>query len=93
MRLLPLYRGPMDQDIPESFGYRYPFRCATCGPIQEIHTIETRRPSETDLSDLGDGYDYCPNCGSTDVSENDDPKPFRAVRRRRIHSHQLETAA
>ena len=86
MRLRPHDHGPMPCDIPEAFGYRAPFRCATCGPIQETRSVETIRPSWDD--------DYCPNCGSTDVSENDDPKPFRAVRRRRIHSnHSMRIAA
>ena len=84
MRYLPHYHGHAEWDIPEAFGYRYLFRCATCGPIQEIRSIETIRPS---WDDPGDGYDYCPNCGSTDVSENDTFKPFRMIRRRRIHSH------
>ena len=91
MRYFPLYLGPMPRDIPEAFGYRYPFRCATCGPIQEVHSVETIRPS---WDDPGDGYDYCPNCGSTDVSENDTFTPFRATRRRRIHSnHSMRIAA
>jgi len=73
MKYLPHYFGHAEWDIPESFGYRAPFRCGTCGPIQEVHTIETRRPSETDLSDLGDGFDYCPVCGSEACGEPKSP--------------------
>ena len=91
MKYLPHYFGHAEWDIPEAFGYRYTFRCATCGPIQEIRSIETIRPS---WDDPGDGYDYCPNCGSLDVAENDTFKPFRMIRRRRIHSnHSMRIAA
>ena len=90
MKYLPLYCGPMDRDIPESFGYRAPYACLHCGPISSVEVIRTHRQTEESPAE----YEWaCPVCGSFDTDENDDPKPFRATRRRRIHSNHLETAA
>ena len=92
MKYLPHYHGHADRDIPGEFGWVASWWCETCHGLEhEPETICVSRQTDTDPAE----YEWvCPICGSTDVNENDDPKPFRATRRRRIHStHSMRIAA
>lgn len=94
MKYLPHYPGPRPTDIPEAFGFRAPYHCERCGPLaSEPETVQTQR--RTNDQDAVNEYE-CPNCGSFEVREVGDLEhiPFRAIRRRRIHSnHSMRIAA
>lgn len=92
MKYLPHYHGPMDRDIPWEFGWDAPYWCERCKGLEDRPELVTL--ARRTLEDEGEDAWVCPECGGIDVSEQTGkPSPFRAIRRRRIHSNHLETAA
>jgi len=61
------------------WGYRAEFKCV------EGHTFEEpgyHRTHRATLWEPEEGNCYCPECGSSDYGKNDEPRVFKAFRRR-----------